>query len=91
MENPISTRRALEVCMARLPMRDSERRWFAAQLQQAIQRGEPATPDSAEWRANVNRALEVLQDANDDLQKRLLVTRIWEAKAHLRRALGDPT
>ena len=89
MENPISTRRALEVCMARLPMHDSERRWFAAQLQHAIQRGEPATPDSAGWRANVNRALEVLQDANDTFPKRALVTRIHEAKAHLRRALGE--
>ena len=89
MENPISTRRALEVCLARLPMHSGSRQWFATQLQNAIQQGEPATPDSENWRVEAHQALAALADVTDAYPKRALVTRIREAKVHLRRALGE--
>lgn len=89
MENPISTRRALEVCLARLPMHDESRKWFFTQLQNAIQKGEPTTPDSENWRLETHQALAALADVTDTFPKRALVARIREAKAHLRRALGD--
>lgn len=88
MPSDITTRRALEVCMSRLPMWPGLRDWFARNLASAIENGEREVRDIDFRRATLARALSELETTNEDFSKRLLLRRIREA-AHILRGVLD--
>lgn len=85
----ISTRRALEVCMSRLPMHIHMRDWFARNLTSAIQSGDLPVMDIDARRATLARVLHELEDINDSFSKSQMNERIHNAARTIRELLEE--
>lgn len=90
MPSETTTRRALEVCMSRLPMHRNIRDWFAHQLAVACTHGESrAAVDIDARRATLVRALSDLEGVDESYSKSLLIVRMRDAAQTLRSVLDE--
>ena len=89
MSDPIPTRRAIEVCLARLPMSDDARRDLVCQLQATIRQGDRPDPDDAvALRAAIHAAIDDLSVIDPSFPKAALISRVRDARQRLRAAVA---
>lgn len=88
MSEPIPTRRAIEVCLSRLPMSDDTRCDLVRHLQAAIRQGDRPDPDDAvALRAAIHAAIDDLSGIDLSFPKAALINRVRDARERLRAAV----
>lgn len=87
MPSEITTRRAIEVCLSRIPMHASMRDAMLRNLQVAIRKGEQGADAPDCDRAAVAAVLSEMESLNDTFPKKVLLGRLRGCKATLRRIL----
>lgn len=89
MTQPISTRRAIEVCLSRLRLNREAARDLALHLAAVIRDGEPPAPDDPDGlRAAILVAEEELTGIDTSFPKAAVIGRLHEARLKLQWARG---
>lgn len=89
MSEPIPTRRAIEVCLSRLPMSEGTRRDLVCSLQAIIRQGDRADPgDPDALRAAIQVAIDDLSGIDPTFPKETIIRRLKDARQRLRDAVA---
>ena len=89
MSTPITTARAIEVCLSRVPMYPQMASALAAALsRERFLPTEAPTRDPDEIAARLQIALHHLEGCHDGFSKQTLLLRIFDARAEIRSILG---